>query len=263
MTIDFHAHCFPDRICEKAMQQLIKNSGIVNPFTNGTISDTRRHMKEHNVDKAVICNIATNAKQQTNVNNFAIENNSDDIIMFGSVFPFAEDAIEELHRIKSSGLKGIKLHPDYQDFFVDDERLFPIYETVGKLDLITVFHAGQDSGIPEPVHATPDRMKNILPLFSGAPVVAAHFGGWLQWYDVEKYLVGENIYFDTSYCMGRIPKFQAERMIKNHGSEKILFGSDLPWSSCEYERGFIECMELEEHEKENIFCNNAKRLLGI
>ena len=63
---------------------------------------------------------------------------------FGSVHPSHPDALKELERIHALGIKGIKFHPDYQYFFVDEERMFPIYEKCGKLGLIVVFHAGWD-----------------------------------------------------------------------------------------------------------------------
>ena len=262
MIIDFHAHCFPDRIVERAMASLIKNSGIIDPFIDGSVTDLRRYMKEYKIDKSVILNIATNVKQQQSVNNFAIEFNSDDVIMFGSVHPDAPDAVEELHRIKESGIKGIKLHPDYQNFFVDDEHVFPVYETASKLGLVTVFHSGQDCGLFEPVHCPPEKLSKALPVFNGAAVVAAHFGGYLQWYDVEQYLVGKDIYFDTSFCSARMPKGQAQRIIQNHGADKILLGSDLPWSGTKNEMDFVKCFELSESDEKAIFGENAAKLLG-
>ena len=68
------------------------------------------------------------------------------LIPFGSVFPHAPDALEELERIRDMGLVGVKFHPDYQGFFVDDEKMKPIYRKISQLGLITVFHAGKDYG---------------------------------------------------------------------------------------------------------------------
>jgi predicted TIM-barrel fold metal-dependent hydrolase len=45
----------------------------------------------------------------------------------------------EIRRMKSMGL--IKLHSEFQDFFPDDERMFDLYEALGR-DMIVVFHAG-------------------------------------------------------------------------------------------------------------------------
>jgi len=88
------------------------------------------------------------------------------------------------------GLKGIKFHPDYQKFFVDDKKMFPIYETAFGLGLIVVFHAGVDIGLPAPYHATPERLEKIVRTFPRCKVVAAHMGGFSLWDDVERFLVG-------------------------------------------------------------------------
>jgi len=265
VVIDFHTHVFPQKIVEKAMAALSHKAGNAVPFIKGTIENHIVNMKKYGIDKSVVLNIATNPKQQTNVNNFAAEINSDNIIAFGSVHPDAPDAVEELYRIKELGLKGIKFHPDYQEFFVDDPKMAPIYETAAKLGFIVTFHSGVDIQYFEPVHCTPQRLKEVLPIFkqSCGKVVAAHMGGYLLWYDVEKYLVGTDIYFDTAYSYSRMPNMHAKRIIENHGADKILFGSDLPWSGVHLEKRFIESMDLSVRDNEKIMFKNALNLLNI
>lgn len=263
MIIDFHTHVFPEKIAEKAMDKLCKSAGNAEPFIDGTTAGLFAHMEKHGINKSVVLNIATNKGQQKNVNDFANAINSERLIAFGSVHPDAENAVEELHRIKEMGLKGIKLHPDYQGFFVDDDRLFPIYETVDKLGLILTFHAGVDIQYFEPVHCTPERLMNILPLFKNTSVIAAHMGGYMRWYEVEEFLVGKDVYFDTSYSYMRLPGPHAKRIIVNHGADKILFGSDLPWSGSHNEKRFVESMDLERQDTNAILSGNAVRLLGL
>ncbi|MCL2670312.1 MAG: amidohydrolase, partial [Syntrophaceae bacterium] len=139
--IDFHVHAFPDSLAPRAMSALTDHGGA-DPCSDGTIADLERILERSGVDYGVLLSIATNGSQMRNVNDFAIsQNGGGRVIAFGSVYPFAAGALEELDRIAGAGLKGIKLHPDYQDFFVDDERLFPLYEKVSELGLILVFHA--------------------------------------------------------------------------------------------------------------------------
>ncbi|MEG1243211.1 MAG: amidohydrolase family protein [Oscillospiraceae bacterium] len=171
--------------------------------------------------------------------------------------------MSELYRLKAAGIKGIKFHPDYQNFYIDDEKIFPIYEKAAELGLVTVFHAGVDIGIPDPIHCTPDRLLKVLPVFGGSPVVAAHMGGYLLWKEVLEKLAGSEIYIDTSYSFCRIPPTWATQIIKKHGADKILFGSDMPWSSTKNEMSFIKSLELSDEEKELIFYKNAARLLKI
>lgn len=265
MVIDFHSHVFPEKIVKKAMEVLSRNAGNAVPFIDGTVQGLLRNMEQYGIDKSVVLNIATNPKQQANVNDFAAGIHSDKLIAFGSVHPDAVDAVEELYRIKSMGLQGIKLHPEYQNFYVDDPKMTRIYETCAKLGLIVTFHAGIDIQYFEPVHCTPQRLRQVLPVFSGSQgkVVAAHMGGFMLWYDVEKYLVGQNVYMDTGYCYSRMPVQWAKRIIQNHGADKFLFGSDLPWSGVHLERRFVEALELPAEEQEKIMGKNACRILNI
>lgn len=263
MQIDFHTHCFPDKIVARAMEVLIHNAGNMEPYADGSAGGIIEHLDKHGLDKAVVLNIATNPKQQHNVNDFAAAINGERLVAFGSVHPDAPDRIEELYRIKEMGLKGIKLHPEYQDFYVDDDKMLAVYETADKLDLIVTFHAGVDIEYFEPVHNTPERMARILSAFPKGKVVAAHMGGWQLWHDVEKYLVGKNLYFDTGFCYGNMPAPHARRIVQNHGADKILFASDLPWCGSHYSRRFVESWGLSADEFAAVMGGNAAKLLGI
>ncbi len=190
MIIDFHTHAFNEKIVEKALASLTANSGLM-PHGNGTVQSLVDIQRQNGVDLSIVCNIATKPTQHKVVNDFAasIQAQTPYAIGFGSVHPLAEDALDELDRIKALGLKGVKLHPDYQRFLVDDPRCIPIYEKISRLGLITVFHTGLDLGADGAFENTPERMSHILPAFS-TPVVAAHLGGGLDPDSVLRYLVG-------------------------------------------------------------------------
>lgn len=264
LIIDFHTHCFPDKIAEKAIEQLRLRSGITRPFHRGTVDSLLELQKSDGVDYSVVLNIATNPHQQTSVNNFAISlKDVDGIIPFGSVHPDSPDALSELERLKASGIKGVKLHPDYQCFFVDEEKMLPIYEKIGELGLITLFHCGYDIGYPEPVHCTAEALAKVLPAFGGAPVVAAHFGGIWSLPETRRHLAGKNVYFDTAYCYGTITPRYAKEIIDIHGADKILFGSDAPWNAPSQDIELIKCFGLTESEEKAVLGGNAQRLLGL
>lgn len=263
MLIDFHTHCFPDKIAEKAISKLSFASGGLNPYTDGTVSGLEKTMGENGVDTAVVLNIATNADQQKNVNTFAASiNNEKNIFSFGSVFPKSENAIEELENIKASGLKGVKLHPDYQGFSVDDPELKPIYKKISQLGLITVFHAGFDYGFPPPYGGTPEKMLKALSWFD-SPVVAAHWGGINCNQEVLDKLCGTDIYFDTSFGYSMLPKYYVEKIIEKHGTDKILFGTDTPWHTASMEMRLFNSLNLAQSEMDKITHQNALKLLGI
>ena len=263
MLIDFHSHCFPDKIAQSAVIKIGAKAGGLIPHTDGSLEGLADFMKQQGVDKFVVLNIATNEKQMTAVNDFAAEmNKREDVIAFGSVYPKAANVMEELERIKSLGLKGVKFQFDYQGLYVDDEIMKPIYKKIAQLDLVTMIHAGFDYGFAPPYMATPERIVNAL-RWVDSPFIASHWGGLSCAESVLKLLCGLPIYFDTSYGYGAIAMPSAQMIVEKHGADKILFGSDCPWHSPEEEKRLIESLGLSESEKEKIYHENAEKLLGL
>ena len=263
MLIDFHTHAFPEKLAARAVAGLSHGSGGMTPQTDGTLASLKREMDADGVDISVVLSIATNPRQQTNVNNFAIEINADPrIAAFGSIHPDAPNVLEELERIQAAGLKGVKLHPEYQQFYADDERMKPIYRKISELGLITLFHAGQDIGFAPPYHCLPEHLLGTLKWLEG-PVVAAHWGGYCCGIDVLDKLCGENLYFDLSFGYGCIPKPTAQAIVDRHGPDRLLFGSDMPWHRPEWELRLIHSLDISKEDKEKIFFKNAMKLLNL
>ncbi len=263
MVIDFHTHAFPDKIASMAMEKLSFVSGGLKPQTDGTLKSLKEELAKDEVDIAVVQSIATNPNQMENVNNFAHELNKDSkIYAFGSVHPDAPDALLELERIKDMGLKGVKFHPEYQSFYVDDEKMKPIYKKISSLGLITLFHAGHDYGFGMPYHCMPDNILGALKWFD-SPVIAAHWGGVGCGEEVIKKLAGKDIWFDLSFGYGAMPKSFAQEIVDRHTPQRLLFGSDMPWHRPSWERRLIETLDISKEDKEKIYYKNAASLLGI
>ena len=263
MLIDFHTHAFPEKIAARAIAKLAHSAGGLQPQTDGTLASLKEEMAKDGVSMAVVHSIATNPGQQTKVNDYAIEMDRDPaIIAFGSVHPDAPNALEELERLKEAGIRGIKLHPEYQQFYADDEKMKPIYRKISQLGLITLFHAGQDYGFPAPYHGMPHQIRTALGWFD-SPVVAAHWGGMGCGSDVLAQLCGEHIYFDLSMGYFAMPKHMAQSIIDAHGCGKLLFGSDMPWHRPAWELRLLDSLDISMEDKEKIFCQNAMRLLNL
>ena len=263
MLIDFHTHAFPERIAERAIASLAHASGGLCPQTDGTIASLKAEMAKDGVDISVVQSIATNPRQMPKVNDFAISINTDpSLVAFGSVHPEAPDALEELERIHAAGLKGVKLHPEYQHFYADDEKMKPIYRKISELGMITLFHAGDDYGFPPPYHALPEHMLRALKWFD-SPVVAAHWGGLGQGIGVLEKLCGEHIYFDLSFGYASIPRDVAQAIIDKHGTDRLLFGSDMPWHRPEWEFRLLRTLDMSAVDMEKICWRNAKELLKL
>lgn len=269
MIIDFHTHIFPDKIAERTIKILESNILEIQQ-TEGhavipaTLDALRKSMKDSGVDASVVMPIATTVTQSKSINKFAAEiNNTEGVYSFGSLHPMQEDWEEVLCSIKESRLRGIKLHPEYQQFYIDSPESLRILKKCEELDLIVTLHAGNDIGVKPPAHCLPDRLAHALEYVSGEKIIAAHLGGWRAWDDVEKYLVGSPIYFDTAYTISDICDEQLLRIIRNHSSEKVLFATDSPWESPGETIKKLTSIGLTDMELENIFCKNAKKLLKI
>lgn len=259
---DFHTHAFTDSLAERAVGSLSETGGI-KPVTDGTLGGLKRALAERNIGGAMILPIATKPKQQTNINNWAAEIMRDGIYCCGSVHPDAADAVEEVGRIKSLGLCGVKFHSEYQMFRPDEERMFPIYERIAELGLIAVFHGGWDPYCKGAVRAVPESFANIAKRFPQMKIVAAHLGGMRLWDEVEEHIAGklDNIWLDTGIVSKYIDDSRLFKIIKLHGAERVLFGSDCPWDDPLDEIKLISRLPLSEHEKELIFYKNAEFLI--
>jgi len=262
LIIDFHVHCFPDEIAERAVRSLSEVSDLT-PRSNGTVKGIKASMKNAGIEKSVLLNIATKPQQTRNITRWAASVQDESINAFGSIHPDYEEWKDELKRLNDAGIKGVKFHPDYQKFFVDDPKMFPMYEKAAELGLVMVFHAGVDIGLSPPYHCTPERMKRMVRAFSGAKIVAAHMGGFDYWDEVESCLAGEQLYLDTSFSLHKLDRQQFLRIAKKHGFEKLIFATDSPWGDQTQEVERLKGMLLPYDVTEAILGGNAAKLLGL
>lgn len=262
MIIDFHTHAFPDSIAEKAIITL-ENECNIKAKHDGKISSLLKSMDKANIDKAVICSIATKPAQFEPILEWSKIISSDRLIPFPSIHPENNDIKEKIKIIYNEGFKGIKLHPYYQKFQINEERIFPIYEEVEKYDLLLVSHTGFDIAFPKDRIADPEKIISIINKFPGLKFITTHFGAWEDWNETEKYLIGKNIYLEISFSLELLDQDRAKKMILNHPSDYILFGTDSPWTVQEETLELLKSFNLNKDIEEKILYKNALRLLGI
>lgn len=246
------------------MEALAANGGGLGFHGDGTMSSLLAFMEQDRVDISINLPVATEPGQVPGINRKMIELNanakSGKIICFGAMHPGYSKFEDEIARLAQNGVKGIKLHSEYQQFCPDDRQMFPIYEACAKYNIIIVFHTGFDFGYTD-VRCTPERLKKVLAV-QGLKTVMAHMGGFRLWDDVEKHLVGKECFFDLG-CCAEMNSEQLRRMILNHGPEKIVFASDFPWErACNISRK-IDSLELDRAALEHICYRNAARLLNL
>ncbi|MBQ3038643.1 MAG: amidohydrolase [Clostridia bacterium] len=269
MIIDIHTHIFPDKLAERAIKVLEDNILKVSKREekaklDGKLQSLMDSMKKNDITVSAVMPIATNPSQTDTINAFASEiNGKGNVYSFGSVHPNDEKACEHLEKIKELGLKGIKLHPEYQSFYIDSKESLRVLEKAEELGLYVMLHAGADIGMAPPVHCEPEQLKNALNYVSGKNIIAAHMGGYMRWEKVLKYLVDTPIYFDTSYSVGQMDDELAKEIIKAHGADKILFGSDSPWMDQGYVAEKIREFNLGEEAQRKIFWENGAKIFDI
>lgn len=267
MIIDFHTHVFPDKIAEKTISFLAGKAEI-NPFSNGTVLGLIDKMAKGGVDVSIALPVLTDPKQFDSIFKYTKSINdgeySNKIISFMGIHPDIENPKDKLQLIKDSGFKGIKIHPDYQGAYFNDDRYVKIMQIAKSLDLIVVTHAGVDYGFKDrPVMCTPDKVLDVLEKVGDFKLVLAHYGGYRMTGEVYNKLCGKNVYFDTSYLLKEISEEDFKKVLYKHGDDKILFATDSPWSDIKSDVDRLKSFNLDKETEEKIFYKNAKTLLGI
>ena len=260
--IDVHTHAFPDPVAVKAVPTLEGKSGV-KARGEGTIASLLASMASSGISASVVGSIATKPEQSAKITAWSVDvqKNLPSIIPLGSIHP-AGDWKTDLDAVKKAGLTGIKLHPYYQDFIVDDDRMLKIYGYSQKLGLFILFHAGFDIGYEHYDCASPKRFYNVWKSLPGLKAILAHMGGWLVWDEVLEHLPGTGYYLDTSYCDGFIAPGQLSSLLKIWPKDRLCFGTDFPWTGQKEAAGLVEKWGLSPEEREGVFGSNFVRFLG-
>ncbi|WP_302630313.1 amidohydrolase family protein [uncultured Eubacterium sp.] len=274
MIIDIHTHTFPDRIAESAIvgmeENILKGQGMeVKCARIPTFKGLSDSTKKAGIDLSVVCPVATNVRQPEKINRSSAKVNEKmdetKIFNFGAIHPDCENYMEIIDDIVAMELKAIKLHPDYQNTFFDDDKYLRIIDYAAEKDLGIIVHAGEDVGLPESVHCTPDMVLDLWKHIQPEKLILAHMGGWKMWNEVEEKLLGLPIYLDTAVVQNdklpvKISDEQLKRMIDKHGADKILFGTDSPWYDQSQALKDFDRIELNEKDKKLILGENANRM---
>ena len=257
---DSHAHIFPAKIADKAVAFLEGYYHHKWPG-GGSIADLLASMDAAKVATSLIFSCATKPEQVTPANDFLAQAQRDfpgRFYAFGTLHPDYKDPAGELRRIKDMGLKGIKIHPDFQKIYIDEPRMMRIYEMIGD-ELPVTIHMGDR----RTDFSSPWRLAKVLDELPYLKVIAAHFGGYSEWNEVQKHLVGRNVWFDTSSTFWELPAEEARKIALAHGTDKILFGSDYPASLPAQAIADVLTMNLSNEDNEKIFYRNAEKLFNL
>ena len=259
--IDIHTHAWPDAVAAKAVAALT-SAGTLTAAYDGTVSGLLGAMERSGVDASVVQPVATKASQVRGINDWAAGIGSAGVVAYGAMHPDVEHPAEEVARIASLGMRGFKLHPEHQAFAPDEPRMAAIYEAAVAHDLTVLFHAGHDE-LHKTLRGTPESFAAVLDGYPQLRVILAHLGGYQVWNHVAEVLVGRDVYLDTAYTLGHLPDADFVEIVHAHGPERVLFGSDGPWTDAGAEIAWLRGLPLRTGVVDAILGENAERLLAL
>lgn len=281
MVIDFHTHTFPDALAPRAVGELAESADMMN-YSDGTVSGLRASMERAGVDVSLAAPVVTKPHQTEGINRAAQGINDSftgrGVLSLGGIHPDTECPERVLEDLKARGFRGIKLHPLFQGTDIDDRRNLRIIEKCAELDMIVLIHAGLDPTFPGTEHASPKQILHMLRQVPYGKIVLAHLGAMGQWFEAEE-IYGQNVYLDTACTLypwrnrrGGITDFegyialtneQFTGLVRRHGADRVLFGSDSPWTDQLESRTLLDSSGLTDAELRAVLGGNAAKLLGL
>ncbi len=258
--IDAHCHIYPDAIAQKAAAATGHFYGIDMKY-DGRVSTLIDICKRADICRCLVHSVATTPHQVSSINRFianTVSENPERFIGFGALHPDSEDVERDVEEIISLGLCGVKLHPDIQGFFADDEKCNKIYRAIeGKLPLL--IHAGDERY----KMSDPERIAKVAKAYPKLTLIAAHFGGYSQWEKARECLSPlPNVFVDTSSSLTFLTDEKILEYIDAYGEDKVMFGTDYPMWEAQDEISRILSLGLSEETLEKIFHFTLERLLG-
>ena len=123
MIVDFHTHIFPDKVARGAVASLASAANLP-AYTDGTAAGLRAALARAGVTVGVNLPVLTAPRQFEGVLRFATELNAtfrgEGILSFAGVHPAQENIAAAMRAVREAGIRGVKIHPEYQDTFIDD-----------------------------------------------------------------------------------------------------------------------------------------------
>ena len=262
-VIDAHCHVYPDKIAEKAAAGTCRFYDSLGTTQDGKVSTLRSLGAEAGVDHFVIQSVATTPHQVKSINEFIARTVADGDGVFtglGTLHPDSPDIRGDVRHLMELGLHGIKLHPDIQQFKIDDYRCLKIYELCEEYNLPILMHTGDKRYD----FSNPNRLIPILEIYTGLTIIGAHLGGWSIWEEASEQLKGiPNLYFDCSSTFYAVPPETAKRLILMLGTDRVMWGTDYPMWEPKAELEAFFSLGLSDEDNRRILSENAKRIYGI
>lgn len=258
---DFHTHAFPDSLAGRAIATLQSDCDKARAVLDGRLSTLLASMDKAGIARSVICSIATKPEQFDKIIKWSRAITSERIVPLASIHPKDPEMVRRAGQVADAGLKGIKLHPYYQEFVLDAPEMMPLYRELARRRLILVAHTGFDMAFPRDRICDPARISNLLRQVPDLLLVTTHCGSWQDWDEVRKHLLGKPVYMEISYTLCQVSREVARELILSHPADRVLFGTDSPWRDQGEALGLLRGLGLPEDVERRILETNAATLL--
>lgn len=259
--IDTHAHIYPEAIARKATASIGEFYDIPMGL-DGTLDTLLEKGAEAGVSRFLVQSVAVSWERAHAINDFiarSVEAHPEQLIGFGAMHPDHPEMDKELDRILALGLRGVKLHPDFQHFCLDDKNAVRLFEAMAERGLPLLVHTG-DKRYP---YSQPERMARALDRVPSLRAICAHLGGWSLWDNAWKILAGRaNVYVDCSSSLYALTPAEAVKVIHRYGADRVFFGTDYPMWTPKEEVARFMALPLDERERELILHRNFERFMG-
>ena len=254
---DIHAHIFPEKLAAKASASI----GSFYGASSNHVASLEILLEQEalaGIGYAAVSSSATSPEQTAHINDFISRcaQNRPHLVPLGSLFPGMDGWEAELERMQALGIRGIKIHPDFQRVNIDEPKAVEMYRAIARAGLPVLFHMG-DARFD---YSSPERLTNLIRQVPDLVAIAAHFGGWQSWDRAYAHIQPENVFYDTSSSLMFLGKDRALDFLEKMGPHRFLFGSYFPmWTpKAELER-FLE-LGLDEDIRDRILFGNFETL---
>lgn len=259
--IDVHTHVWTDQLAPTAISR-VGAQGHIGATYDGTVAGLISSMDRSGVAVSVTLPVATKPGQVRTINDWAAGLvGHERLVPFGAMHPDFPDPAKEIARMRKHGLTGFKMHPEYQRFDPREPRMERIYDAAIDNGMTLYFHAGGDVAFTS-VRGTPRAFAEVLAVWPELDAVLAHLGGFRQWQAVAGRLAGRGAWFDTAYTLGNLPDDAFISLVRELGTDRVMFGSDGPWTDAAAEIAHLKSLPFKKAELEAILGGNAERFLA-
>lgn len=260
---DSHCHIYPEKIAIKAVEAIENFYDSLTPDPHdGTTAALAASGNAAGITRFVVHSVATKPEQVSGINHFiarSVNGSGGAFIGLGAIHPDSADLEADFDELESLGLRGVKVHPDFQRFRMDDPAPMRVFEICEARKLPVLVHTGDYRYD----FSNPDRVASVLRAFPDLRMIGAHFGGWSIW-DYAPAVLADfpNLYVDTSSSNYFLSHEKAKETLRAYGSKRVMFGTDYPLWPQKLETHFLKEMDLTDDEYRDIFWDTCSSLFG-